>query len=152
MVPAQNKTAVDGGIGMVKVRPRYASRGGVLISEMNFLNFYPLSSGLRLHIENERVAETPDQNLDLAFRDWGDLESLPGLRAKLRKRGKPIAAVRRATYCPQCRSHLPHYLAPLVRHKKRAQRRQQPTLFYSRYALSKKFWRKEFSQDDMQIN
>ena len=51
MVPAQNKTAVDGGIGMVKVRPRYASRGGVLISEMNFLNFYPLSSALRRHIE-----------------------------------------------------------------------------------------------------
>lgn len=98
------------------------------------------------------MAETPDQILDLAFGYWGDLGSLAGLRAKLRKQGKPIAAVRRTTYCPQCRSHLPHYLAPLVRHKKRARKRQQPNLFYSRYALSKKFWRKEFWQDDVQFN
>ena len=39
MVPAQNKTAVDDGIGVVKVRPRYASKGGVLISEINSSTF-----------------------------------------------------------------------------------------------------------------
>ena len=134
MVPAQNKTAVDGGIGVVKVRPRYASKGSVLIFGNKFLNFCPPSSALRQHIEKkfERVAETPDQYLDLTVDHWSDLDPLAGLRAELRQRGKPIAAIVRATLCQQSRNHLPLYVAPLVRRKRPARRRQQLNLICSR--------------------
>lgn len=125
MVPAQNKTAVDGGIGVVKDRPRYADKGGVLISEMNSSTFAcRLWHCINISKKFERVAETPDQYLDLTVGHWSDLDPLAELRAELRQRGKPIAAILRATLCQQSRNHLPLYVAPLVRRKRPARRRQ----------------------------
>jgi hypothetical protein len=145
VVPAQNKTAADGGIGAVKVRPRYASKGGVLISEINSSPFpRRLPHCVNISKKFERVAETPDQYLDLTVGHWRDLDPLAGLRAELRQRGKPIGAIVRATLCQQSRNHLPLYVAPLVRRKRPARRRQQLNLIYSRHALSEEPDEREF--------
>ena len=68
------------------------------------------------------MAETADQYLELAVGQWGDLESLAGLLVELRQRSKPIATIRRATFCRQSQSLLPLYVAPLVRRKRPARR------------------------------